>query len=205
MTGSAPVAKTIGIVVVTPWRRRRCECGAQRSPPPGDGPIRPPAPAADQSDLARSGIRSSHSGLRLPVSFRPWRKPWRARLGKTAVTNPITGFAGCCARAANGHAAAPPIREMNSRRLMCFPQAGDHTLPYPWKRRVVHHSILAHPTSATGQRRRSCRRQPFSAFPLFARKRICCAIKSNPPGCEPDGSTAWMAVHRGTSNNFGEV
>jgi hypothetical protein len=27
--------------------------------------------------------------------------------------NPITGIAGCCARAANGHAAAPPSNVMN--------------------------------------------------------------------------------------------
>src|SRR6516225_966555 len=33
--------------------------------------------------------------------------------------NPITGIAGCCARAASGHAAAaPPSSVMNSRRLM---------------------------------------------------------------------------------------
>jgi len=32
--------------------------------------------------------------------------------------NPITGIAGCCARAASGHAAAPPSRVMNARRLM---------------------------------------------------------------------------------------
>ena len=32
--------------------------------------------------------------------------------------NPITGIAGCCARAASGHAAAaPPSSVMNSRRL----------------------------------------------------------------------------------------
>jgi hypothetical protein len=30
--------------------------------------------------------------------------------------NPITGSAGCCARAASGHAVAPPISEINSRR-----------------------------------------------------------------------------------------
>jgi hypothetical protein len=40
---------------------------------------------------------------------------------------------------------------MNSRRFMCSPQAKDHTLPHRWKRRVVHHRILAHATSATGQ------------------------------------------------------
>src|SRR6516165_2249767 len=32
--------------------------------------------------------------------------------------NPIIGIAGCCARAASGHAAAPPSKVMNSRRLM---------------------------------------------------------------------------------------
>ena len=42
--------------------------------------------------------------------------------------NPITGIAGCCARAASGHAAAAPLRRvMNSRRftarcLPCFRQ-----------------------------------------------------------------------------------
>jgi hypothetical protein len=30
---------------------------------------------------------------------------------------PITGIAGCCARAASGQAAAPPRAKMNSRRF----------------------------------------------------------------------------------------
>ena len=35
------------------------------------------------------------------------------------------------ARAASGHAAAvPPSSVMNSRLLICSPQAGDHTLPH---------------------------------------------------------------------------
>src|SRR5262245_23623652 len=35
------------------------------------------------------------------------------------LRNPITGIAGCCARAASGHvAAAPPSRPMNSRRFI---------------------------------------------------------------------------------------
>jgi hypothetical protein len=56
------------------------------------------------------------------------------------------------ARAASGHTTdALPSAVINSRRLICSPQAEDRTLPYPWKRRVVHHSILAHPTSATGR------------------------------------------------------
>ena len=37
--------------------------------------------------------------------------------GDPALRNPITGIAGCCARAASGHAAAPPSSVMNSRRL----------------------------------------------------------------------------------------
>ena len=39
--------------------------------------------------------------------------------GELLFRNPITGIAGCCARAASGHAAtAPPRRVMNSRRLI---------------------------------------------------------------------------------------
>jgi len=39
-------------------------------------------------------------------------------LGARLLRNPITGSAGCCARAASGHAAAPPSSAMNSRRFM---------------------------------------------------------------------------------------
>ena len=43
----------------------------------------------------------------------------RARPRATCWRNPITGIAGCCARAASGHAAAAPPRSvMNSRRFM---------------------------------------------------------------------------------------
>ena len=38
--------------------------------------------------------------------------------GVRLLRNPITGIAGCCARAASGHAtAAPPSSVMNSRRF----------------------------------------------------------------------------------------
>jgi hypothetical protein len=37
--------------------------------------------------------------------------------GDVALRNPITGIAGCCARAASGQAAAPPSRVMKARRL----------------------------------------------------------------------------------------
>jgi len=42
-------------------------------------------------------------------------------LGDLLLRNPTTGIAGCCARAASGHAAAPPSSVMNSRRLMSPP------------------------------------------------------------------------------------
>src|SRR5262245_17420311 len=38
-------------------------------------------------------------------------------MGAAPPRNPTTGTAGCCARAASGHAAAPPSSVMNSRRL----------------------------------------------------------------------------------------
>src|SRR5258708_3176403 len=54
---------------------------------------------------------------------------------------PITGS--FCARAASGHAAAPPTSVMNSRRLMRSPQSEDHTLPQRCKEcRVVHHNKI---------------------------------------------------------------
>ena len=38
------------------------------------------------------------------------------------LTKPITGMAACCARAATGHAAAPPSRVMNLRRFIRSPR-----------------------------------------------------------------------------------
>jgi hypothetical protein len=38
--------------------------------------------------------------------------------GDVLRRNPITGIAGCCARAASGQAAAPPRSVMNFRRLI---------------------------------------------------------------------------------------
>src|SRR5262249_44831610 len=66
----------------------------------------------------------------LPSSLKP---RWKAAMsganpaGIPPARTPITGIAGCCARAASGHAAAPPSSVMNSRRLMsdmgaCFPR-----------------------------------------------------------------------------------
>src|SRR5262245_15255736 len=38
--------------------------------------------------------------------------------GDAALRNPTTGSTDCCARAASGHAAAPPSSVMNSRHLV---------------------------------------------------------------------------------------
>jgi hypothetical protein len=40
----------------------------------------------------------------------------------------MIGIVGCCARTASGHAAAPPINKMKSRRLMC--PSGRAKLPH---------------------------------------------------------------------------
>jgi hypothetical protein len=41
---------------------------------------------------------------------------------------PTTGIAGCCARAASGHATVDPaIPVMKSRRRIAFPRLGEHT------------------------------------------------------------------------------
>jgi hypothetical protein len=64
----------------------------------------------------RSGPRHSQ------VSFMPWwNAVTRSNAGSDASRrNPITGMAGCCARAASGQAAAAPPRSvMNSRRFIC--------------------------------------------------------------------------------------
>ena len=52
-------------------------------------------------------------------------RPRGAQIASSDVLrrNPITGIAGCCARAASGHAAAaPPSSVMNSRRLIRSPR-----------------------------------------------------------------------------------
>jgi MFS family permease len=50
---------------------------------------------------------------------------------RTTMIRAVAGIAGCCARVAIGHAAAPPRRVMNARRFIGFrPQAKGSTLAY---------------------------------------------------------------------------
>ena len=73
-------------------------------------------------DPPPSGIRSRRSGPRHSrASLKPLAEARdaiaHASIGRAPSRNPITGIAGCCARAASGHAtAAPPSSVMNSRR-----------------------------------------------------------------------------------------
>src|SRR5262252_4016342 len=61
-----------------------------------------------------------------PPSAKPWRNPAKRCVvssGDLLLRYPITGIADCCARAAIGHAAAPPSsRPMNERRLIQSPR-----------------------------------------------------------------------------------
>jgi hypothetical protein len=74
-----------------------------------------------------TGLTRQYQSIRL-VSFKPWRNAARrcsVPSGDVLRRNPITGIAGCCARAAIGHAVALPRKAMNSRRFMMsnFPAA----------------------------------------------------------------------------------
>src|SRR5262245_25346658 len=86
------------------------------------------------------------------------------------VNTPMSFVALCCARAASGHAAAPPSRVMNVRRLMWSPQSWE--LPY--------HIIGAMPHCALQQLR-----SPHFRFGSFASE-----------GCtaEPRFMSAWPLI-----------
>ena len=108
-------------------RERRRARWSRQSPRPGGEPDRPPAPADGRTGRPPSDIRSPRSGPR-HSRLRPDLDGTRARAARTRsaeapLRNPITGIAGCCARAASGHAAAaPPSSVMNSRRFIRSPR-----------------------------------------------------------------------------------
>src|SRR5260370_42161456 len=120
-TGSLPVAKTTGTVVAA---------ALAESAPGVLAPITAAfrsirsATRADSRSLRPSAQRCSMTTLRpstKPASVRPRRNAAR-RCSNDADgvlrRKPTTGIAGCCARAASGHAlaAAPPSSVMNARR-----------------------------------------------------------------------------------------
>ena len=75
LTGSPPIVKTIGIVVVAALAASAAGVPpARRSRRPDGGPDRPPVPAVDRIDRPPSDIRSRRSGPRRSrASFRPLR------------------------------------------------------------------------------------------------------------------------------------
>jgi hypothetical protein len=85
--------------------------------------------------------------------------------GDALFKNPITGIAGCCAREASGHVAAPPSNEMKVRRLTDAPQAG---LAYHVEGGSVHHGESESSMSALGQKRTSRLLEGMSALPPIA-------------------------------------
>jgi len=112
-TGSPPVKKTIGIVVVAVF---------------ATSAVGVPAERRDYSDLAGdkigghcrqsianvpppSGIRSLHLPSTKPASLKPWRNAATNGAegpGEAKWRKPITGIAFCCARRATGQASAAP-------------------------------------------------------------------------------------------------
>ena len=116
--------------------RRGCRLGRQRrqgASGRGDHGD-PPANQFGRQRRQPIDIDSRPSGIRSPRSRpRHSRSPSgpgemradgpRTPSGDVASRNPITGIAGCCARAASGHAAAaPPSSVMNSRRFIRSPR-----------------------------------------------------------------------------------
>src|SRR5436309_10059969 len=63
------------------------------------------------------------------------------------LRNPITGIAGCCARAASGHvAAAPPRSVMNSRRFIQSPRRRGRAVLGEFRRQAPWRSLGLQPT-----------------------------------------------------------
>jgi hypothetical protein len=71
-----------------------------------------------------TGLTRQYQSIRL-VSFKPCRNATTRGAESTGVVlrrNPITGIAGCCARAASGNAITPPSMLINSRRFTRSPR-----------------------------------------------------------------------------------
>src|SRR5262245_7278962 len=69
-----------------------------------------------------------------PSSRSRWTKAavhWLMAEAVPAPKNPIVGSFACCARAASGHAVAPPSRVMNSRRFIQLPRRRGRAERYP--------------------------------------------------------------------------
>src|SRR5262249_38281098 len=87
------------------------------------------------SNAARKSGKDDYEKLSLPTgSAYP--------SGDAPLRNPITGIADCCARAASGHAVAPPSSTMNSRRFTASDSRASHR-----KHNTPRHGKLLHPST----------------------------------------------------------
>ena len=123
-TGSTPVVKTIGIVVVAAFAASAAgtvACGNHghlTTNQIGRQRRQSIVLALRPAILDRHVLTLDIAGFLQALAERGHVSA-RIRSGDAPLRNPITGIAGCCARAASGHAAAaPPSSVTNSRRLM---------------------------------------------------------------------------------------
>jgi len=139
------------------------------------------------SDGTRSYWSSSqwYSTLTFCPSMTPaWARPLRnasvrRASGDPPRTNATTGIAGCCARAASGHAtAAPPRSDMNSRRLM-----SDMGFLPPWCRSVYR-------TLKLTQRGRQVLGADLNCSESTADPLLCCHPNDNTQDAREDRCTA---------------
>jgi hypothetical protein len=90
-----------------------------------------------------------------------------AELGETLLRYPITGIAGCCARAVNGHATTVLLKSlMNSRRLMASPAprttSGINRISHFWIENCAVRCLTGRPPCPLSAKSRHSRRPPYS-------------------------------------------
>ena len=131
LTGSEAVVNTIGIVFVAAIAARMATSPAPAQMTAALRLTRSAAMAGSRSNWP-SAQRYSMATLRpsaKPASPRPrWNPTMRSVhcAADTPCRTPITGTAGCCARAASGPASVPPSSVMNSRRFIAPPCTQAH-------------------------------------------------------------------------------
>jgi hypothetical protein len=172
-TGSSATINTMGMLVVAAFAGRAAGLFAAIT-----------ATRRRTNSAANSGSRSYLSSAQRytiatfspstkPVSFRP---RWNARRrsantsGDALLRNPTTGIAGCCARAASGHAAAPPSSVMKSRRFTAqYSRASDGNDSTPQLRQeTVRCGISLRAMSVVGQTEKSRQRDGMAGLPSTA-------------------------------------
>jgi hypothetical protein len=123
-TGAEPVVKTIGMAWVAAFNSGTA---MTLSPVTKMTATLRPTRSATSAGSRSSWLSAQRDSI---VTFRPSANPLSLRprrnssmrsahsAGDGVMSAPITGIAGCCARAATGQAAAPPRRPIMSRRFI---------------------------------------------------------------------------------------